>query len=250
MNRKPQSLVSTALIVIVSMALVSCIAPVEAGGGPQTTADNPRTIQLSATGTATAAPDLANIYLGVESINEDAEAAVNDNAERSAAVMDALAALDIAAGDIQTVNFSMWVESVYDDEGQPTGQVRYHVTNQFSVRLRDIGRTGEVLGAALQAGANNVHGISFTVSDPLALQQQARDIAIANARAKAEQLANGFEAQLAGVRQVIEYSDDMTPVPAPYMPERGGMGGGGQVAISPGEFSVLVRIEVIFNLAE
>jgi uncharacterized protein YggE len=88
--------------------------------------------------------------------------------------------------------------------------------------MRDLSKTGELLQEALEAGANNVGGISFSVADPKALQQKARDQAIADAQAKAEQLAAGLGAQLGPLRQVSEYGGIVVPS-APVASERGTM---------------------------
>jgi hypothetical protein len=144
----------------------------------------------------------------------------------------------------------MWIEQVVDREGQPTGESRYHVVNQVRVRLRDLTKTGELLQKALEAGANNVGGVSFSVADPKALQQEARDQAIADAQAKASQLAAGLGAQLGRLRQVSEYGGVIAPsVPVEAYAE-GLRGGGGPVPVSGGEFSVTVEIQVVFDIAE
>jgi hypothetical protein len=104
-----------------------------------------------------------------------------------------------------------------------------------------------VLQAALKAGANTVAGVEFAIADPTALQRQAREKAMASARAKAEQLAAGFGVKLGAVRSINEFS---TPVPVPVtmaMPE--GMGGGG-VPVQGGTFNVTVEVQVTFDISD
>ncbi len=248
--------VLTGLLVI---ALAGCSElPVTTGGGSQPTAltsalqssgePMPRTISINGLGMASAPPDVALIQLGAETIHTDAAQAISDNTERMTAVMDVLKAMKVEDKDIQTVSYSMWIEQVYDREGQPTGETRYHVVNHVRIRLRDLSKTGELLQKAMEAGANNVGGISFSVSDPEALQQKARDLAIADAQAKAKQLAAGLGAQLGPLRQVSEYGGIIAPS-VPVFAE-GGRGGGGSVPVSGGEFSVTVEIQVAFDIAE
>jgi len=207
----------------------------------------PRTISVSGNGKASAPPDVAEIQLGVETIKTDASLAVSESTERMTAVMGVLKEMNVEDKDVQTVNYSMWVEEVYDKEGQPTGEMRYHVVNEVSIKLRDLTKTGEVLQKALEAGANKVSSISFSVADPVALQREARDQAIADARAKAEQLAAGLGAHLGSLHQASEYGGVVVPVAAPMM----GKGvGGGAVPVSGGEFSITVEIQVVFDIAE
>jgi uncharacterized protein YggE len=248
------------LVLVVSLALVfaGCSKVATAGGGPQAGTVSlqsagevmPRTISVNGIGMASAQPDVAFVQLGVESIDTQAGQAVEDNTTRMSAVMDVLKEMNVQDEDIQTVNYSMWIEQVVDRDGQPTGENRYHVVNQVRIRLRDLTQTGELLQQALAAGANNVGGISFSVADPAALQREARDKAIANARAKAEQLASGLDAQLGSLRQASEYGGLVTPFAEAPMMAMGIGGGGGPVPVSNGEFNVTVEVQVIFEIAE
>jgi uncharacterized protein YggE len=242
---------------LLAIGLTGCAElPTNTGDGSQRTAltsalesggeSMPRTISTNGIGTASAPPDVALIQLGVETIHTDAAQAISDNTERMTAVMDVLKAMEVEDKDIQTVSYSMWIEQVVDREGQPTGESRYHVVNQVRVRLRDLSKTGEFLQKALEAGANNVGGVSFSVADPTALQGEARDRAIADARAKAQQLATGLGAQLGPIRQASEYGG----VVAPSAPVEAYGGGGGPVPVSGGEFSVTVEIQVVYDIAE
>jgi hypothetical protein len=86
------------------------------------------------------------------------------------------------------------------------------------------------------------------VADPTELERQARDKAIADARAKAEQLAAGLGAKLGPVRQVSEYGGVVKVVEAPVA-ERA-LAAGAPVPVSGGEFSVTVQIQVVFDIAE
>ena len=249
-----------ALILTLGMAalLVLGCRPASAGvglaGGGQVlalrSADTealPRTISVNGSGTATARPDIAYVTLGVQAIDADADKAVTENSERMSAVMGVLKEMKIEDKDIQTVNYSMWLEEERDKEGNLTGVTRYHVVNQVRVKVRDLAKVGQLLQQALKAGANSVEGISFSVDDPSALRKEARDKAIADAKAKAEQLAAGFGAKVGKVHQVSEYSAE----PEVRMALKAeGVGGGGEVPISGGELSVSVQIQAIFDLAD
>lgn len=251
------------LLALVALSLLAalvagCAVPAAAGGGPATANTNalaaaqqgnsetlPRTISVNGTGSASAAPDVAYVTLGVETVNADPAQAVADNTTKMTAVMEALKALGIADADIQTVNYTMWIEQVVDRDGVPTGETKYHVSNQVRVKITDFDKTGEVLQAALTAGANTVAGVEFAVSDPSALQQQARDKAMADAQAKAGQLAAGFSVQLGPVRNVNEFSGIVQPAAMAF-----GAGGDGKVPVSGGSFSVTVEVQVVYDIAE
>jgi uncharacterized protein len=210
----------------------------------------PRVINVTGSGRATSAPDIAEVVLGVEVREADPSAAIAESTARMDAVLTALGALGIEGRDIQTVHYAMWQERVEPEQpvlGRDTRaqlEERYVVVNQVRVVVRDLELVGEVLSQAFSAGTNSVGGIQFTIGDSTALQAQARDLAIASARAKAEQLAAGLGVTVGNVQTVGEYGG--LPMVAAF--DRGGFGGGGGMPISPGEFSVVVEVQVSFEI--
>ena len=185
----------------------------------------------------------------MEATNADAAQAIAENTTKMNAVLAAIEALGVEGKDIQTVNYNMWAEHVRNPEtGEPTGQMRYHVNNQVNVRLYDVTLAGQLLEDALSAGANNVDSITFSVDDPTELQKQAREIAIQNARAKADELAAGLGIQVGKVRQVNEYVSGYNPVPMPMMAE--GRGGSGEVPITNGSYNVTVEVQIVFDIIQ
>lgn len=237
------------VLAVAVFSVVGCGRQVEAGGGvAQSSGDNGYTINVNGSGSAATTPDVADIQFGVESIHADATQAIGDNTAKMQAVLAAVKALGVEDKDVQTVSYNMWVEQIYNQEtGMPTGEVRYHVTNQVSVRLRDVTKAGELLGAVLEAGANNVNGITFGVADPTELQNEARIAAVKNARAKAESLAQGLGVRLGKVRLVSEYTSGSAPIPMYDM----AMGKGGEaVSIASGSYNVTVDVQVTFDIIQ
>ncbi len=246
------------LLLSLFVLLTACSAPPLTGGGSVSAAETtfqaaqagsgesfPRTISVNGSGMAGAAPDVAYVTLGVERIDPDAAAIINESTRTMEAVLAAVKDLGIAEADIQTVNYGLWIEQVFDREGQPTDERRYHLNHQVRIKVTDLTKTGQVLQAAFAAGANTVAGVEFAIADPTALQQQARDKAMASARAKAEQLAAGFGVKLGTVRSINEFS----AIPAPAtMAVSEGMGGG--VPIQGGTYNVTVEVQVTFDIAD
>lgn len=214
------------------------------------TTENLRTISVNGTGQAFGTPDVAYVQLGVTSVDADAATAVSQNSNAMATVIAAVKALGVEAKDIQTVVYNMYVEQVVDKDGIPTGTSRLHVDNQIRVKLSDPSKTGELIGKAFAAGANAVSSISFAVLNTTTMQTQARDAAMEQAKARAQQLAAGFGAKLGALRQVNEYSSqplaayDMKTATiaaraiAPNEP------------VEAGQFVVTVDIQVVFDIAQ
>jgi len=186
--------------------------------------------------------------VGVESRNTDIAAAVDDNNAKTAAVIEAIKALGVKDADIRTSNFSVYWQEIFDPmTGISTGEGRYVVNNTVSVTVREIPRLGEILGDALAAGANSVGGVTFSMEDPAAAVAEARTEAIADARAKAEEIAAGLNVKVARVISVNEYG-----APVPYAVDKGYVsgigGGGGSVPVSPGTYEVTMTISVVFEI--
>jgi uncharacterized protein YggE len=208
------------------------------------TEENLTTLSVSGAGFASTSPDIVDIQLGVESIRSDPAEAVSVNTAAMNDVMNVLNSMEIASEDIQTVYYSMWVEDVYDENGQLTGERRYRVTNQINVRLYDLDQTGVLLEKVINAGATTVTGITFGVDDTTELAQEALDNALIEARQKAERLAAEMGMTLGPVISIAEGStNSIMPLDI-----KGLGGGGGGVPISEGQFSVTMTARIVYEL--
>jgi hypothetical protein len=169
------------------------------------------TISVVGEGRLLVQPDVANVSVGVESTAATLSEAQADAATRMQAVIDALLAQGVARTDIRTSRLG--VSPVYDN--RDASQLRgYRATSSVQVTLRDLGRVGVVVDAVTAAGANRVDGISFAIDNPEAPKDQARALALANARAKAEQLASLAGLRIVGVKSIVEADPAARPMPA------------------------------------
>jgi hypothetical protein len=154
-------------------------------------------------------PDTARVEIGVETSAPTTSEAIAQNNTQVAAVIDKLTGLGVAEDDMQTRNFNMHAR--YDEKGQQV--VGYNVSNTVTVTIRNLEQAGTLLDSVVQVGANRIYGINFSVDDPSALLEQARNEAIANARAKAEQLAQQSGASVGEVLVITENIGAQPPMP-------------------------------------
>ncbi|MDI7277083.1 MAG: SIMPL domain-containing protein [Anaerolineae bacterium] len=224
---------ATALVLVVS----GCARPAEAA--PEDTPPE-RTITVVGRGTASAKPDLALASLGVETFAASVAEATEENNTRMLAVLTRLKALGIAEADVQTSNFSINLER--RDPEPSAGQ--YRVSNMLQVKVRDPEQVGAIIDAGVEAGVNQVWGVTFTVDDQGAFEGEARAKAMEDARKRAEALAG-----LAGVKigEVLRVDENWMPGPI------FGAGGAGAaeaslVPISPGEVVVSYQVQVTFAI--
>ncbi len=243
LNRRVLSIGGALLGLTLFAAILSLV--VASIGGQSVAAqpdDTQRTISVSGSGQISVMPDTAVVTLGVEINNVELEAAQTEAAQRMEAIIAAMKAAGIAEADITTSNYNVWVNADYEKPDQPiTG---YHVSHTVTVKVRDINQTGTIVETGIEAGANTVQGVYFTVEDPGTAVSQARERAIEDARTKAEDLARLTGVTIGQVVSINEYS--YAPYPMP-MAERAAMdSAAGAVAppINPGESTISVQVEV------
>lgn len=181
---------------LVSLGVLAATAAPLAAADIQLAVTGP-VVEITVTETVKADPDLANLSAGVTNLAPTAVEAMRQNSAAMNAVVDRIEALGIARADIQTTGINLNPEYVYDQQTSQQNFSGYRASNRVQVTLRSIDKTGEVLDALIVAGANDVSGISWSIDDPTAAQEQARQAAFATARARAE----GY-ARLAGMNGV------------------------------------------------
>ncbi len=208
-----------------------------------------RTILVVGQGTVTIQPDQAQATIGVETTANSVREATAESSEIMEALLEALMEQGVAERDIQTSGFNVWTDrgGRGPELGVGTAEetVVYRVNNMVRVTVRDLDTLSAVLDAALDAGANAIHGINFTIGDPSRLETQARIRAIANAKATAEELAD-----LTGVRvgEVLSVSEVIGGAEVFAVREAALGMGGGAGPISPGEMDYTVRLQVIYAI--
>jgi uncharacterized protein YggE len=198
---------------------------------------------VTGTGMVSITPDIAYISIGVHTEAPSASAAVDENNAQTQKVIDSLKKSGVAAEDIRTTNFSIWPNQKYDPQGQPVGTA-YAVDNTVYVTVRDLAKMGELLDAAIAAGANTIYSVSFDLADKTADTKKARDLAVKNAQDQAAELAASAGVTLGEV-QTISYSDSGA---TPYMDYGKGGGGGAasSVPINPGTLQLTTTVSMTY----
>ncbi len=200
-------------------------------------------ILVHGSGVVRAEPDMGWVTLGVTVTDADVQAALDRADAAMTSVRDALSAAGVARPDVRTVAFQVWREDLRDAGGAITG-ARYHVAHSYEVTVRRLGELGPILAGAVDAGANSVGDVRFGLADAEALLARARVQAMADARARAEQLAEQAGVALGSVLSIEE------AVPAggtPQLAYARVAGAGGGPPVEGG--SLAVRVEVTVRYA-
>ncbi|HEX9975611.1 MAG TPA: SIMPL domain-containing protein [Dehalococcoidales bacterium] len=244
------------LVLVVSLLLVGCESQESSGSASGQELSVPQNLSVSLTGSSqqtgiwvsgtgevTVTPDVAILTLGVEAQEKTVKEAQSEAASAMAAVVAALKTNGVADKDIQTQWYSIspvtkWVEET--NEQITTG---YSVTNMVTVKIRDISKAGTIIDAVAEAGGDltRINSINFTVDDPTAYYNQAREQAMQDAKDKAEQMAT-----LAGVTlgKPTYISESSSYIPTPYYLKDYAEGSSASTPISAGELDITLTVQV------
>ena len=161
------------------------------------------TIVVSATGRVAVDPDAADLRLGVSIARPTVEAALVAAAEAMTAILAAVLAAGVERRDVRTTLLAVQPRYDYRDGKSPvlTG---YDLNNVVEVSVRDLSILGGVIDGALTAVATSLDGLSFRVDDPRSAERAARTAAVAEARARADVLAEAAGVAISGVSDIVE----------------------------------------------
>ena len=210
-------------------------------------------IWVSGEGKVSVTPDIALLRLGIEAQQTTVAEAQSEANGAMDEVMTALLGSGVAEKDIQTQYFSIYQVTRWDDYRDQEIVIGYRVTNTVVAKIRNVETVGAVIDAVAVAGGDltRINSISFSIDDPTAYYGELRTNAIADAKAKAEQLAG-----LAGVRlgkptfvsEGIQVPSPVYPrydygsaVPAPVVVE--------STPISAGETEIILTVQVAYAIA-
>lgn len=213
-------------------------APREAAGA--------ETVSVSGIGRATLAPDRASFSVGVQSMGPSVAAAVQENNQRVAAVVAAMRKLGATDREIRTSQLSIYPQQDHQPNRAPR-IVGYQVSNNVTVVRNDPAEVGRYLQAAVDAGANTVSGVNFTVSDPARGRDSALQAAFADARAKAEVLARAAGRTIG---RALAITEGTAITPPPYPMGRGAvmLEAKMDVPVEAGAEEITFSVSVVFEL--
>ena len=205
-------------------------------------------IWVTGQGKVTAVPDIATLSLGIEAQDLSVAQAQTRAAAAMESVMSALTKNGVAQKDIQTQQFNIQKISRWDDKNQQEIVTGYRVTNIVTAKIRQIDKTGVIIDAVAAAGGDltRIDNIAFSIDDPTAYSGQAREKAMADAKAKAEQIA-----KLAGVTLgKPTYISESAYFPSPTPIRMAEVAVAPSTPISPGETEVSLSLQVVYAILE
>ncbi|WP_208347815.1 SIMPL domain-containing protein [Pseudaestuariivita rosea] len=211
-------------------------------------AETERTITVQGQAEVSVTPDMATLQLGVISDGATASAALTENSETVAQMLSLLQENGVAAEDIQTSNLNLNPLYVRNSarQDQPPQISGYRVSNTVSVQVKDLDRLGDIIGIVTENGVNQFYGLNFGLRDSDVAMNQARQEAVADARARAELYVQAAGAAVGPVMSISEFiQQPVGPGPTMQMQsmERAA------VPIAEGQMDIRATVTVVYSLA-
>lgn len=210
-------------------------------------------IWVNGEGKVTAVPDVAVLSLGIESQEATVEAARANAAEAMDSVTKALKDQGVQDKDIQTQYFNIQKVTRWDNDKQEQIDIGYRVSNIVTAKIRKVENAGTVIDAVAAAGGDltRINSIGFTIDDPKPYQEQARELAVADAAAKAEKLADNAGVKLGKATYVSESSYVPGPI---YRAETAAAPAGApapvETPISAGEMEITTNVQIAYSIVD
>lgn len=201
-------------------------------------------------------PDYASVQVGVTSNGPNPAAALDTNSAAVSRVIAIVKEFGIGPADLATssVNLTQAFRSVRGSGGVTQEPDGYRADNDVRIRLRDLGRLGDLTRKVLDGGANAINGVTFGLSDPRTVEIRAGEDAVRDADGRARALAGAAGVRLAAVESVMSPPRTTTrsiafpPTPAPR--SRAVAGPALRVPLEAGMIEVSSEVEVTWTLAQ
>ncbi|MGR3662410.1 MAG: SIMPL domain-containing protein [Paracoccaceae bacterium] len=225
------------LVLATIMSMWIMAIPAMAGDGSK--------ITVTGQGRVEVVPDMATISIGVTTDAKTSAEALSGNSAAVSQVLAQVKAAGIEPRDIQTSGLSLspvWRKSNASSEVSRK-IVGFAVNNQITVRVRELSGLGDILDVVVQNGANRFHGLSFGVQTPRPLEDEARQLAVADALTKAKLYAGAAGVSLGDILEINENGvSGYRPVAARavMMSE--------PVPIAEGEISISASVTMVFEI--
>lgn len=203
----------------------------------------PQTIAVSGEAESQEANQIASFYAGVWSTNDDRQTAIAEVNQQIDQVRASLTEFGIPEEDVQTQNVSVYQESFPVDEGRTVERGQWRASNNLSITLREIDRANELMNLLGSAELTDISGPNFRIDDSSEARTRLLTAAVANAREKAELIADDQGLRISRVLSISEGGVGAGP-----MAEARSFAGGGGYDLAPGSSTIGTTVTVVFEM--
>jgi uncharacterized protein YggE len=233
-----------ALAVLAALVVGAAGTAFAADGDGASPAEN-RTITVAGSGDVDVAPDAAIVRLSVEASGTDAGNVSDTLATKAERLRERLQEFGVDASAIQTRHYDVRTDRPERDR---EGEEHYVGQQSLEVTLSDVDRAGDLIDAAVEGGADEIHGVEFTLSadERDEVRDQALRAALENARDEASVLATASALDVSGIQSISTRGTDLRPYRAEAVAYSGG-DGGASTRIDSRDVTVSASVQVVFT---
>ncbi len=214
MDKRGWIVAVASVLVVALVAVVAVEAVAKDGNGSGTGSSTQHSITVVSTASVDTAPDEAVVTFGVHAQAADPSSALDANAAATNAVVAALTGAGLKKSDLETTNVDLSGRTL--NRGKPNETKVYVASTTIDATIHDLSSVGDVISTGVQAGANEVRGVRFQVSNQAAARERALTAAVQGARTKADAMASAAGAQVTGVIDIQEQGAQTRPYYSHY----------------------------------
>ncbi|MFH1129360.1 MAG: SIMPL domain-containing protein [Patescibacteria group bacterium] len=210
--------------------------------------NNQNLISFTGEGKISTKPDVAFINFSVVTQGTRVTDVQNKNSEKMNKVVEFLKSFGVEDKDIKTTNYNLYPQYTYENNRIPQ-IIGYQISQTLNIKVRQLDKIGEIMEKVVDMGINQVDSLYFGVENDEQLKEQARKIAIDNAKAKAEVLAEELGIKLG---KLINFYENIVGYPVPtndYKAYGMGSGGGeGSPNVQTGENEIVINVTLNYEV--
>jgi len=199
-NKFFQALIYILMIVVIFFFLASI--------NEKAGANDSDVISVTGTGEIYVTPDIGLVNMSVVAKNNDVSVATSESSKKMNAIIGYLKGNGVEEKDIKTTSFSIYPVYAWEEKTGRRNLDGYEVSQTIEVKIRDLSKVGDIISNATELGANNVSSLSFTVDDDEKVKEDAKELAIKDARAKAKNLEKSLGVKLV---KIVNFSEGTYP---------------------------------------
>jgi uncharacterized protein YggE len=206
-----------------------------------------RTIEVTGNGEAHVTPDVASLNLAIETHAPTAQQSAGQNAALAQKVVDALTKKLQSKGKVWTGGYSLYPEYNEPRPNEKPVVTGYRAENSITVETGEIGMLGGLIDTAIEAGANRINFLNFTLRDETQARSKAIALAAKDAQAQAESLARSLGVKLGPVVKATTQAEER-PMPVMRMGAMAMASSAAPTPVQPNEVTVPATVSITYQI--
>jgi uncharacterized protein len=236
-----------AIAFVMTPARVPAEEPMNPAPLPSPSPQGSRTVEVTGTGEAHVAPDVASLNLAIETHAPTAQQSAGQNAALAQKVVDALTTKLQGKGKVWTGGYSLYPEYNEPRPNEKPVVTGYRAENSITVETGEIGMLGGLIDTAIEAGANRINFLNFTLRDESQARSQAIALAAKDAQTQAASLAKSLGVTLGPVIKATTVGENQ-PIPMARFAAATVGAMGAPTPVQPNEVTVPATVSITYQI--